>query len=325
MGIDLKAVRVRDAVHGLCELADTDRLIVHSGQSLVAVPWAALGNTSGDLTIALGPPGYGNLVATLAVDSAWIVEPTTKRVLLAREGALESFDPAGRLSPQKTVVNGLPRGSFAAAVDPGGRHVLLTVMRVVNPDLAHYGVALVDLIDGRLVREGSIGSVTDLELLWDRRLGTWVIGDTGKGAMWRWDGATPAVKLAGPTAAPVCAATFAATDDGVMVSALIAQGGTQALVTGLAERDRVRWTSPVTLHGPPVLVARRHPSQDCWACLAQEGSGQYVQIRDPAGAVLGETRVGLTAQLDKLLWSTSSPHHVWGIGFHAIAGISLRD
>jgi hypothetical protein len=325
MVIDLKAVRLRDAVHGVCEWSG-DRLIVHSGQALVTVAWSALGSSSGGLAMVLGPEGYGKVVAAdLAVDNAWIVEPRTQRVLLAREGALESLDPSGALPPQKTVVGGLPRGSFTAAVDAEGRRVLLVVMRLVRPDFANYAVVLVDLRDGRLVREGSIGSVADLQLLWDRRLGTWMIGDTGTGGIWRWDGATPAVRLEGPPCAPVHGATFAASDEGVMVSALVAQDGTTALATGLAELDRVHWATPVRLPGAPVVVARRDPSGARWACLAQEGRAQHVQIRDPAGGVLGEARLEPAAQLEKLLWSTSLPNHVWGIGVHAIAGISLKD
>jgi hypothetical protein len=198
-------------------------------------------------------------------------------------------------------------------------------MRVVNPDFANYAVVLVDSRDGRLVREGSIGSVSGLELLWDRRLGSWMIGDTGKGGMWRWDGATPAVWLEGPPCGPVHAATFAATDEGVMASALLTQDGATALVTGLAELDRVHWAAPVTLPGPPVAVARRDPSEARWACLAQEGRAQHIQIRDPAGRISDEARLGPAAQLENLLWSTSLPNHVWGIGVHAIAGISLHD
>ncbi|HKE09952.1 MAG TPA: hypothetical protein VKE73_00130 [Myxococcota bacterium] len=326
MVIDLKAVRLRDAAHGVCELPDVDRLIVHSGQALVAVAWSALGNTSGGVAIALGPEGYGKVLAAgVAVDNAWTVEPRTQRVLLAREGALESLDPSAALPPKTTVVGGLPRGSFAVAVDPEGRRVLLSVMRVVNPDFANYAVVLVDLRDGRLVREGSIGSVADLELLWDRWLGTWVVGDTGQGGMWRWDGATPAVRLDGPPGGPVHAASFAATNEGVMVSALVTQDGTTALVTGLAGQDRVHWASPVRLPGPPVVIARRDPSAARWACLAQEGRAQQVQIRDPAGGVLAEVRLGSSVQLENVRWSTSLPDHVWGIGVHAIAGISLKD
>ena len=110
-----------------------------------------------------------------------------------------------------------------------------------------------------------------------------------------------------------------------MVSALVAQDGTTALATGLAELDRVHWATPVRLPGAPVVVARRDPSGARWACLAQEGRAQHVQIRDPAGGVLGEARLEPAAQLEKLLWSTSLPNHVWGIGVHAIAGISLKD
>gem|GEM_PF-6357156 len=163
-------------------------------------------------------------------------------------------------------------------------------MRIVNPDVANYAVAMVDLTDGRLVREGTIGSGADLELLWDGRLGTWVVGDTSKGAMWRWDGTRPAVRLAGPTAGPVHAATFAASKEGVIVSALFTQAGATGLVTGLAERDRVNWTPPVMLPGLPVLLARRHPLEARWACLAQEGAGQQVQIRDASGKVGGSRR-----------------------------------
>ena len=326
MMINLKVVRLRDALHGLCELSDANHLIVHSGQSLVAVAWPDLRNASDGVTFSLGPSGYGKVVATnLAVDNAWIVEPKTQRVLVARQGEIDSIDPSGRLAAQRVTVTGLPGGAFAAAVDPEGRHVLLTVLRIVNPDFANYAVAMVDLTNGRLVREQAIGSGADLELLWDGRLGTWVVGDTSRGAMWRWDGAGRAVRLTGPTDGPIHAATFEATNEGVIVSALFTKSGTTGLVSGLAEQDRVNWTPAVMLPGLPVLMARRDPSAVRWACLAQAGAGQQVQIRDATGKVLAQAGMRPAAHIEKLQWSVSAPDRLWGFGIHAIAAITLSD
>jgi hypothetical protein len=325
MRIDLKAVRFQGALHGLRESRDVDHLIVHSEQSLFAIVWTGIENTPEGAAVALGPRGPGKVVATdVAVDDAWVVEPKGQRILLAREGAFDSIDPWGGLEPQKVKVAGLPLGTFAAAIDPDGTHVLLVIVRVVNFDEANYAVALADLTNGRLVHETTIGSSADLELLWDARLRDWVIGDTKKGGLWRWDGARPAVKLAGPTSpGPVHAATFAAGNEGVIVSALFTHTGADGLITGHAELDRVVWTPPVVLPGTPVLVARRHPAQALWACLAQAGAAQHIQIRDAAGKVLAEAPVRPTTHLNNLVWSMASPNRVWGIGVRALAAATL--
>jgi hypothetical protein len=330
MRIDAKTIRFQGALHGLCELPDGDRLIIHSEQSLVAVSWPALRQTPDTVTVVLGPPGQGKALATnVAVDNAWVVEPKARRVLMAREGEFYSVDPSGQLEDQRIKVAGLPRGTFAAALDSDGQRVLLVVMRVLNPDFAEYGVGMADLANGRLVAEATIGVNADLDLLWDAPLRTWVIGDTSRGALWRWDGARPAVKLAGPPAGPVHAATFAETGEGVIVSALFTQTtGATGLITGRAEWDRVVWAAPVTLPGSPVLLARRHPARALWACLAQEGAVQQIQIRDAAGELLAEAGVRPAAQLNTLHWSKSLPNHVWGVGIRALAAatpLSLMD
>jgi hypothetical protein len=327
MRIDVKTIRLQRALHGLRELPDADHLVVHSEQSLVAIAWPALRQIPDSMTVVLGPPGQGKALATnVAVDNAWAVEPKAQRVLLAREGEFYSVDPSGQLDDQRIKVAGLPRGTFAAALDSDGQRVLLVVMRVINIDFADYGVAMADLTNGRLVAEATIGSGADLELLWDGRLRTWVIGDTSRGALWRWDGDRPAVKLAGPPAGPVHAATFAESGEGVIVSALFTQTtGATGLITGRAEWDRVVWTAPVTLPGSTVLVARRHPELALWACLAQEGAVQQIQIRDAAGKVLAEAGVRPAEHLNNLLWSKSSPKRIWGFGVRALAAATLSE
>ncbi|HEV3334648.1 MAG TPA: hypothetical protein VG096_26855 [Bryobacteraceae bacterium] len=327
MRIDLKAVRIQGALHGLHESRDADHLIVHSERSLFAIVWAAVQNTPEGVAISLGPERPGKLVATdVAVDNAWVVEPKGQRVLLAREGEFESIDPWGQPEAQKVKMAGLPRGTFAAAIDPEGAHVLLVVVRVINPDAANYGVALADLANARLIREGTIGSGADLELLWDNRLRTWVIGDTSKATLWRWDGARPAVRIAGPAApGPVHAASFVAGTEGVIVSALFTHNGATGLIAGQAEMDRAVWQPPVALPGPPVLMAKRHPAQAIWACMSQAGTGQQLQIRDAAGKVLAEAAVRPATHLDNLIWSPISPNRVWGFGARALAAATLSE
>jgi len=323
MNIDLKAVRIQGALHGMRELRDADHLIVHSEQSLFAIVWAALLNTPGNATVRLDPKGPGKLVATdVAVDNAWVVEPG-QRVLLAREGRFDSIDPWGHIQARTIKVPGLPVGTFGAAIDSEGLHVLLVVVRNVNPDVSNYAIALADLKNGRLAREPSIGSGADLELLWDAQVGDWVIGDTSKGALWRWDGQRPALKLAGPTA-HVESATFTATAEGLIVTVIaLKTTGETAFVTGHAEGNRVLWAEPAKLNGSSVLKAWRHPARPVWACLAQAGAVQQIQFRDVGGKLLAETPVPRGIHLANLQWSVSSPNRVWGVGIHAVAAVTL--
>jgi len=324
MTIVLKAVRMQGALHGLRESRDADHLIVHSDRSLFAIVWAALQNTPEGVAITLGPKGPGKLVAEdVAVDDAWLIEPKGQRVLIPREGEFESIDPWGQTEPQKTKVAGLSLGTFAAAIDAGGQHVLLVVDRDINPDESTYAIALADMANGRLILEKTIHSGSDLELLWDATSATWVIGDTSRGAVWRWDGVKPAIKVAAPSS-HIRAATFAATTEGVIVSALADRPtGEAVLMTGHADRDRIAWTEPVPLAGPPVLQARRHPAQAVWACLTQQGAIQGIQIRDAGGKVLAEAALRPGAHLDKLLWSVSAPTRLWGFGTRVLAAATL--
>lgn len=327
MRIEAKTVRVQGAVRRLCEWAGADRLIVHSDQSLVAVAWLALQHTPDGMAASLAPPGKEKPVAAnVAVDNAWTVDPKARRVLLARAGEIDLADPSGEVADQRIQVAGLPVGTFGAALDSDGERLLLVVMRAVNFDFADYGLVMVDLADGQLVAEKTIGTTSDLELLWDARLGTWAIGDTSKGALWRWDGAGHAVKLAGPTAGAIHAATFAETSEGVIVSALSSgTAGATVLVTGHAERDRVVWMPPVTLAGTPILLARRHPARALWACLAQQGAAQQIQIRDAAGKVLAEADLRPGIHLNHLLWSAFAPERLWGVGIRALASATIHE
>src|ERR1700733_638344 len=104
-------------MHGALELANADNLIVHSEQSLVAVPWTALQHTPDGVAVAFGPKGVGKVVAAnVAVDNAAIVEPQSQRVLVARQGEFQLVDPAGKVEEQRVKMAGLPRGVFAAVL-----------------------------------------------------------------------------------------------------------------------------------------------------------------------------------------------------------------
>jgi len=326
MRIDAKAVRVQGAVHEMCEMPDGDRLIVHSEQSLIAVTWLSLQHTPDGVAVTLGPRADDKVLAkNVAVDNAWVVDAKTGRVLLARAGEIDVADPSGEAADHKIHVAGLPAGTFAAALDGDGKRILLVVMRVVNFDFADYGLAMADLTNGRLVAEKTVGGTSDLELIWDSRLRTWVIGDTNHGGLWLWDGEHAAARFSGPAAGPVQAATFSQSSEGVIVSAVIAQKtGGAGLITGRVERDRVLWAEPVKLPGTPVLMARRHPTHPLWACLAQEKALQQIQIRDAAGKVLADTEVGPATHLSRLLWSASAPNRVWGFGVRALAAATLN-
>lgn len=327
MNIEIKSIRLERALHGLQELQDADHLIVHSEQSLVAVGWKELQYTQETVTVTLGPKGQGTVLAdNVAVDNAWILQPKTQRLLLAREGGFDSLDPTGHAAREQLKIAGLANGTFASAVDPDGRRVLLAVLRVINPDSAVYGIAVAELATGRLIRETTFGSTADLELLWDAQFHSWVVGETSSGRMWRWDEAKPAAsKLAGTVAGLVHAATFVAGENGVIASALVTEKtGARALVIGVAGSEQVAWGAPVALPGPGALLARRHPAKAVWAYLAHEGRGQRVQVRDASGKVLAEAPLRPEAHLSNLIWSPSSPKRIWGIGIHSLAAITLQ-
>ena len=327
MKIDVKTILLDGALHRLREFSDANHLIVQSEESLVAVSWPELRHTREGMTVVLGPRGLGKVLATkVAVDNAWIIEPKSQRVLLTREGEVEFIDPSGRDKVRRVTVAGLPSGAFAAALDSAGNQLLLVVMRVVNLDFAEYGVAAVDLVNGRMASESTIGANADLELLWDDTLRTWVICDTGNATVWRWNGTKPAVKLASTLADPVHSASLVMGDGGAIVTALISLGtGATGLISGQAEQDRVNWKEPVTLHGPSILVTRRHPNLAVWACLAQEGNAQQIQIRDAAANLLGAANVRSLAHLSDLLWSASTPERVWGFGVHSLVAATLNQ
>jgi hypothetical protein len=325
MQIDLKTISFDGALRGLCELGD-ERLVVHVEQSLVVVSGQDL--TRGQLPdrslVLLGPSGKGMVVATkVAVDNAWTVDRSSQRVLLARAGEISLIDPTGKVDEQTIKVSNLPPGTFGVALDGDGQRALLVIVRDVNMDFAEYAVGIANLASGHLVLEAKIGSTNELEVLWDDKLRTWVIGNTNTGLLWRWDGEKPAVKLEGPGAGPVQSATFAASGERVVISALVAQDGGASLIEGRVERDRVVWSEPIALPGGPVLLARRHTERPLWACLAEESAGQQIQIRDATGAILAAAGVRPAALLHDLLWSLSSPDRLWGIGVRALAAATV--
>src|ERR1700740_778703 len=146
MNIEIKSIRLERALHGLQELPDADHLIVHSEQFLVAISWKELQHTHETVTVRLGPKGQGTVLADkVAVDNAWILRPQSPRLLLARGGGFDSLDPPGHTAKEQLKIDGLANGTFASAVDPDGRRVLLAILRVINPDSAVYGLAVADL------------------------------------------------------------------------------------------------------------------------------------------------------------------------------------
>jgi hypothetical protein len=327
MTIDVKTVRFEGALRGLRELPDADQVILHIDQTLVVVPWPALRNVPDHMIASPGSQGLGRvLAAEVRVDNAWSVHPPTNRIVLARQGELQLIEPSGRSEIRRIPVTGLPRGTFAAGIDSAGQNVLLAVMRAVNPDFAEYGVAMANLVHGQLIPESTIGSIADLELLWDNEFRGWLIVDTGRGTLWRWDGIGSAVRMAGPDGGRVHAATITANGNGVFVSAVLAQATDETeLITGRVDRDRVVWDAPRVLSGSPVLAARRHSARPIWACLAQEGARQQIRICDAAGKVLAAAGVGPAADVNNILWSTSSPNRVWGIGTRALTAATVSD
>jgi hypothetical protein len=325
MKIGIKAIRLERALHAIREWQDAEHLVALSEQDLVAFAWKDVQHFSDKFTVTIGPKGVGTVLATdVAVDNTWLVEPKSQRILLAREGVFDVLDPAGKSSQGRINVAGLENGTFASALDSEGKRVLLVVLRVINPDSAEYGIAVADLVTGRLVRERRFGSTAELELLWDAQQRTWLIGETSTATLWRWDETTPAVKLAGTLPGHVHAATFVAGQEGTIVTALIADttGGT-VLAVGRAEHDRISWGAPITLSGH-VLVAHKHPARPLWASVAQQGMHQQIQLLDASGKTLAEVALRPDAHLLDLMWSPSSPTRLWGTGIHCLAAATIE-
>src|SRR5215831_8555160 len=115
MNIEIKSIRLERALHGLQE-QDADHLIIHSEQSLVAVSWKELQHTHETVTVRLGPKGQGTVLAdNVAVDNAWILQPQTQRLLLAREGGFDSLAASGDAGNEKLIIADLKNGTFACA------------------------------------------------------------------------------------------------------------------------------------------------------------------------------------------------------------------
>lgn len=325
MKIDAKVVLLDGALHGLREWSDSNHLILHTDQSLVAVEWSALRETRERVAVVFGSHGLGRVIATkVTVDNAWTVDPTSRLLLLARDGKIEYFDPSSGDSVRTVALAGLPSGTFAAALDSASQRLLLVVMNVVNLDFAEYGVVAADLANGHLTREPGIRSKNDLELLWDGRYRAWVICDTGTATLWRWDGQKPAIKLTGMVPNAIQHATIVDSDDGIIAGAIVSHSSAAtALAWGHVDQDRVIWSSPVSLSGPAVLVAKKNFKDPLWACLAQQGWQQQIQIRDASAVVLDSTNLAPRAHLSDLLWSRYGHGRFWGFGVHSLLAANL--
>jgi hypothetical protein len=277
MKIEAKTIRVQGALHGLNEAAD--QVIVQIDDLLVTIAEKALWQIPDGVLTALGSGGIGRVVATkVAVDNAWTVDSVSKRILLPRAGHIERIDPleqdVGQDVTDKIGIEGLPAGTFGASAEPGGNRILFLVVRDVNLDFAEYAVAVADLMLGRMITEKSVRSNDDLLLVWDAASRGWVISDTGKGIVWRWDGERPAVRSA---------------------SSVEPSSG------------------------------RKHPSQDLWASVEQAGAAQRIQIRDSSRKVIAETALRPGTQVRNLVWSTSSPERLWGLGIRALVEMMLNN
>lgn len=327
MKIDAKVVLLDDALHGLREWFDSNHLILHTDQSLVAVEWPALRETRDGAAAVFGPRGLGRVVASrVTVDNAWTVDATSRLLLLARDGKIEYLDPLGVHPVRTLAVAGLQSGTFAAALDSASRRLLLVVMSAANLDFAAYGVVAADLGNAQLTYEPSIRCTNDLELLWDGRSRAWLICDTGTATLWRWGGQKPAVKLTGMVPGAIHYAAMVDSDEGVIAGAVVSHGSaTTALVSGHVDQNQVIWSPPIVLSGSPVLVAKRNSRQPLWACLAQQGWHQQIQIRDAAGVVLSATTLPQRAHLSDLLWSPSAPARFWGYGVHSLVAATLGE
>lgn len=321
LGIDV--IRFSGAFHSLGELRAPDALVLRVDQSLFAASWARLRTPPNATPVVYTAPGFGKeLVKDLAVDNAWTIDPVAQQIALARPGALSFIDPANGRVKRTVNVPGVSGGTFGAVLDGAARRLLLIVMNDVNRDFAEYGAVVADLATGSLTPQPAIHGDAEYDLLWDNSGSAWIVGDTRKGSLWRCDGSGAAAAFAGP-AGPLQNATFASTPDGVFATAVLKKGTASALSIGRLEAKRIAWSDPIQLSGPPILLARRHPSRPLWACLAFDGAGQQIQIRDADGAMQAVAPVRPPILLNKLQWSSASPDRLWALGVRALASATL--
>jgi hypothetical protein len=69
----------------------------------------------------------------------------------------------------------------------------------------------------------------------------------------------------------------------------------------------------------------KHPSHELWAGLEQTGATQKVHIRDSSGKVIAETVLKPGTLVKNLVWSTSSPERLWGLGIRALVEMTLSN
>src|SRR5260370_32112420 len=86
------------------------------------------------------------------------------------------------------------------------------------------------------------------------------------------------------------------------------------------ENPAVRAVSPVE-----PSQGRKHPSQNLWASVEQAGAVQRIEIRDASGKVIAETALRPGTQARNLIWSTSSPERLWGLGIRALVEMTLGN
>jgi hypothetical protein len=196
MKIETKTIRLQGALHGLNEAGD--QVILQIDDLLLTIAERNLRQIPEGIPTTLGSGGIGRvLAASVAVDNAWTVDPDSKRILLARAGHIERINPASQEKAERITIEGLPAGTFGASVEPGGNRVLYVVVRDVNFDFSEYGVAIADLMLGRMVSEKSIRSNSDLQVSWDVASKSWVINNPEKRVVWRWDGEKPPIQETG--------------------------------------------------------------------------------------------------------------------------------
>jgi hypothetical protein len=194
--IEARTVRINGALHGIGEAGD--QVILQIDDLLVTITHKALQQIPEGVPTTLGSGSVGRTVATkVAVDNAWTVDADSKRILLPRMGQIERINPVSQDPPEKIEIEGLPGGTFGASAEPGANRILYGVVRNVSFDFSEYGVAIADLMLGRMVSENSIRSNSDLKFSWEVVSKSWMIGDPDKGIFWRWDGENPPARAKG--------------------------------------------------------------------------------------------------------------------------------